>query len=220
MKLCTAIITFNTSAYLVRQFQSFDKYIGGHIIVVDNSSNPSAAKEIQELTEKHGKQYLRLHNQEGDASRSHALALNEAYWLLNLHDILILCDHDIFPINQFDVPAFMEGIKLSGVPQIRGEYTYLWAGLVIVNNKLADKQKIRFDTQLGLDTGGRLHYYLKTLKETDVKMLDEFQKRTEEGYDYSMISDKFLHLSNGSNWKKDENHEQRVNSIFNAVSFV
>lgn len=218
MKLCTAIITFNTSAYLVRQFQLFEKYIGGYIVVVDNSSNSNAAKEIEEICEKYGRQYIRLNNQEGDASRSHALALNEAYWLLNIpYDVLMLADHDIFPVNYFNVPDFMKDLVIAGVPQIRGEITYLWAGLVLINNLKVDKKLIKFDTSEGLDTGGKLHRLLKTLPETAYKYLDEFQKKTTEGHEYSLIGDKFIHLLNGSNWRGDLEHEKRVNSILKLL---
>lgn len=220
MKLCTAIITFNTSAYLVRQFDLFQKYIGSYITVVDNSNNQNAAIEIQSICEKYGRQYIKLNNNEGDASRSHALALNEAYWLLNIpYDVLMLADHDIFPVNYFNVTDFMKDLVIAGVPQIRGDITYLWAGLVMINNLKVDKKLVKFDTQEGLDTGGKLHRLLKTLPESAYKFLDEFQKKTPEGYEYSMIADKFIHLINGSNWKKDEKHEERINAIFKQITY-
>lgn len=218
MKLGTAIITFNTSAYLVRQFELFQHYIGGYITVVDNSSNVNAASEIQAICEKYGRQYIKLNNSEGDSSKSHALALNEAYWLLNIpYDVLILADHDIFPTNYFNVPDFMKDLVIAGVPQIRGQITYLWAGLVLINNLKVDKKLIKFDTQEGLDTGGKLHRLLKTLPESAYKFLDEFQKKTTEGYEYSDIDGKFIHLLNGSNWKGDLDHENRVNSILKIL---
>lgn len=218
MTHCTAIITFNTSAYLVRQFELYQHYIGGHITVVDNSSNLNASSEIKAICERHGRDYYKLNNIEGDSSRSHALALNEAYWLLsNKYDTLLLSDHDLFPVNYFNVSEFMKDLILSGVPQIRKDITYLWAGLVLINNLKADKRQIKFDTQPGLDTGGKLYKYLKTLPESAYRFLDEYQKKTEEGYEYSDIDGKFIHIGNGSNWRGDSDNEKRVNSILALI---
>lgn len=62
-----------------------------------------------------------------------------------------------------------------------------------------------------------MYKYLKTLPESAYRFLDEYQKKTEDGYEYSDIDGKFIHMLNGSNWRGDEGHEKRVNAILAEI---
>lgn len=210
MKTVIAIITFNKPELLGTQIKLFRRFVNADLIVFDNSSNFEASKIIKEICDSESVPFVKLIINEGDSSRSHGLALGFAYKFCRDYEIIVLCDHDIFPFKPFD---FSFVTTFGGVHQVRGEFIYVWAGLLIIKNK---NQELDFMPQningVGLDTGGGLWDKMK-----DAIFLQE-KVEPESGLDYSIIGDALFHFRNGSNWRGEENHEQQISLLMKKLN--
>lgn len=213
------IILFNTTRFLAKQYELFTKHIQGQFIVVDNSTKPEVIHEVHHFCRNNNIRLIKPDFQEGDFSRSHGMACNYAYEMLNKdYEILGFYDHDLFPVFDIDIKSLMQGKVIAGVPQITSE-TYLWAGLTIINNETIDKAAVDFMPSPGKDTGGEISRIFKHLPETAYHLFAERpeDKVTKIYFDIESKEPCFLHLRNGSGWKQEEGREQRVNEFMNTL---
>lgn len=201
------IITFNNAELLQTQIDLFRRFVDKEVSIVDNSSNFETAKKIKVIAEKNGCEYLKTFFNEGDSSRSHGLACGVAYnWFRSKTKLLTLADHDIFPFK----PYTFNKEFISGVPQIRGHYVYVWAGLVTVPTWIDASFMPCSVKGTNLDTGGELYKFETVhLKET---------YETTNGYTYSIIDDAFMHFSNLSNWRQEGNHGERIGNLMTVLN--
>lgn len=222
------IIVFNTSRFLTEQIRLLQKHVTDKIAVVDNSTNYDVASELKKLCEENKVDYLKTFCDESDFSKSHAYACTTAIGMYRDKDTeLLMLDHDIFPIAPFEKPS--EEIILGGIPQYRKSpkdvgverilFTYLWPGLLYINTaalvgiEINVKPCIVADTFL--DTGGGL-YKLILGNPDRVKYFHEQHQETEHGI-YSLIDGKWMHFINGSNWKTDPKHDERINHLMSIL---
>lgn len=210
MKTVIAIITFNKPELLGTQIKLFRRFVNADLIVFDNSTNYEASTIIKEICDSESVPFVKLIINEGDSSRSHGLALGFAYKFCRDYEIIVLCDHDIFPFKPFD---FSFVTTFGGVHQVRGEFIYVWAGLLIIKNK---NQELDFMPQningVGLDTGGGLWDKMK-----DAIFLQE-KREDINGREYSVIGDCLMHFSNASAWRQEENHAEIISLLMNRLN--
>lgn len=218
------IIVFNTDRFLLEQIRLLQKHVTDKIAVVDNSTDYDIAGKLKAICEENKVDYLKTFCDESDFSKSHAYACTVAIGMYREKDTeILLLDHDIFPIAPFEKPS--EEIILAGIPQYRKSQplldgkpimlTYLWAGLLYINTDSLRGQAINVKpcvvADTNLDTGGGL-YSLINGNPDRVKYFNEVHQETEHGI-YSLIDGKWMHLINGSAWKSEPNHEERVNQF-------
>lgn len=222
------IIVFNTDRFLTEQIRLLQKHVTEKIAVVDNSSDYEIAGKLKALCEENKIEYLKTFCDESDFSKSHAYACTIAINFFREKDSeILLLDHDIFPIAPFEKPS--EEIILAGIPQLRKSpamvgterilFTYLWPGLLYINTLALEGVEINVKpcvvADTFLDTGGGL-YKLIVGNPERVKYFNEQHQETEHGI-YSLIDGKWMHLINGSGWKSEPNHEERVNKFMSVL---
>lgn len=221
------IIVFNTDRYLLEQIRLLQKHVSSDIAVIDNSNDFSISQKLKVICQENGVDYTKTAVNESDFSKSHAFACEIAIGMYrNKADEILLLDHDIFPIKEFTKPS--EEIILAGIPQYRKTsrealeqhvFTYLWAGLLYINTKAL--QGVPIDVkpcivaEVFLDTGGGLYKLIKGNPER-ILYFNEQHQETEHGI-YSLIDGAWMHFINGSNWKQDEGHEERVNNLMSIL---
>lgn len=226
------IILFNTSRFITEQIRLLQKHVTNEIKVVDNSSDYEVAQKVKEICAENKVEYLKTYCDESDFSKSHSYACTIAINMFrDTDESLLVLDHDIFPVKEFEKPG--EEIILAGIPQDRKStkeildennqrylFTYLWPGLLYINTKALTgieidvKPCIVMDTFL--DTGGGLYKLILGNKER-VKHYNERYQYFDNEDNYSLIDDAWMHFRNGSNWKKEGNHEQRIEKLMSIL---
>lgn len=223
-----AIITFNTSRFLQRQYDLFKLFVPGDFVVIDNSSDYTKSAEIKAICKLNGIDYTKTQINEADHSKSHAFALNTALGLYReAYDSILMCDHDIFPLKNIELPETI----LAGIQQIRKSpayhgsdrviFNYMWPGLLFLNTQQLKNVEIDFmpceisDTYL--DTGGQL-YKIITGNPERIKYFEEKHIETEVGI-YALIEGSWMHFLKGSNWVKDEEsvYTARINKLMQIL---
>ena len=226
--MIAVIIVFNTDRYLLEQIRLLQKHVTSDIAVIDNSNDFSISDKLKVICVENKVDYTKTAVNEGDFSKSHAFACEIAIGMYrNKADEILLLDHDIFPIKEFQKPS--EEIILAGIPQYRKTpqgaieqhlFTYLWAGLLYINTKAL--QGIEIDIKpcvvadVFLDTGGGLYKLILGNPERIVYFNEQHQNM-DDGSVYSLIDNSWIHFINGSNWKQAEGHEERVNKLMSIL---
>lgn len=236
MKICFAIVTYQTSRFLRLQLSLIKRLcldINKRIVVCDNSIDSGIAKDIEGICDLKGIAYIRLEcsNVRKSSSFSHAAACIESYERLSeSFDCLVLLDHDIFPVRNFKIQDIIKDKCFAGRQQIRKagdkQLNYIWPGLIIINCKKADVRKVKFDPIIirgvNLDTGGALNPYLEELGEDVFYINDELKLSCGEYMYDSIYNNTFFHIVNGSNWSKENNdvYNLRINTLISFIKRV
>jgi len=133
-------------------------------------------------------------------------------------DVVFFCDSDLFLIEEFDILEYMSDAIIAGLPQRRGDITYMWNGIMFFN--MPKMKELNIDFSDGVvegemtDVGGHTYYYFKKnnikMKRTDEECptypthFNEIDLQNEEvtrGYNFELHLDgKFLHYRAGTNW--------------------
>lgn len=239
---------FNNPQFLEWQFKTFKHFLkeDHQLICINNSFDKPAEKEAirakaQELGIPHYMPEGVDHN--AGAGRSHQTAINWAWKNLMVHDeSLIILDHDMFPIRNFQLfPEF----DVISVMQGRGEnIKYFHPGIMIIHPSLKDRQQVDFIGEkidgLDCDSGGNWWHYIRSHPDLKIKGLsmvnvcnehenmDVLPVEAREGYyegDCMQICEDFLlHGRGGSNWqqtpedlfnRKNQQIEQTINYYMN-----
>jgi len=225
MTTSITIIVFNLEARVfVLQIESIKRFCTDDytIEVFDNSNNDEMKEAIRYHADRLGVKYRQTIPNTEDPSRSHAFAANYAYSKIkDDYDFIAFFDHDLIPVKPFSVVEIVGDKVMAGVTQ-GTKFKYLWPGCLLINNNLIDKSRVRFDpvsiNNINLDTGGAMVRLIEELGDK-VGWLDEvgchnplFSKGFY--YFYIMICNKtFIHFLNTSNWKKEDNNEERISSL-------
>lgn len=166
------VVAFNTPWVIDALSKGWALYASDMtLVVIDNSSEPTARKTINAICRQHGVPYFPLpRNREANANRSHGTAMN---WIF--HNIVKslrphifgFIDHDCLPIAPVNIPARMEGKIGYGLRclststyvfnrAVNDPGWYLWAGLCFFNFAEAEVLEMDFRNRLesGMDTGG------------------------------------------------------------------
>lgn len=218
MNNCLCIVVFNISNLLELQIDLWRRFVSQEIKVIDNSalSHYEVSRELKRICKIHEVEYLKTGFYDKDFSKSHGWACNVAYNLFrHEYEVIGLIDHDIFPYTPVDL-SFMHEYDLCGIPQTREEFVYLWPGLCFINSRLGHTEFMpgKID-RLHLDTGQGTYIHIKN--GAQVKYLDEEIVPFEDD-SYSIIGQAFLHMRNGSNWRNDPNHGEKIGKLIQILN--
>lgn len=219
MATVAAIINFQSPHFVAEQVIRIDKYLKpDHIIVFDNSRDDSFCNDIQEQANLAGAEYKRLDFYDGDSSRHHSMALNEAYNSLKKdYEVVALFDHDVFPFKEDDVFEKAKDYVFCGQKQVRDEKEYFHPAALFLNTGKLINDKIDFMPVEGMDTGGQLWNIIKFLKHNKVL---SFSYWFETDLEYEIVNGTMMHFVKGSNWNKIDEiaHRERLASLFKRLS--
>lgn len=223
------IITYNipTEVFLLQiaAIRKFCKDKLFEIHVVDNSSKDDIADGINYHAKRLELSYVRTKASSVNGSDSHSWAANFIYErLTGGYENFLFIDHDCIPIREFSVEAIMQECIIAGVGQEKSK-TYFWPGCVMWNESiLGPTGLIDFspNSEFGLDTGGNLYKVIDAYGVENCIFFNEIycQNPNYKGRynSYAMLNDEmFLHFINGSNWNKEKNNNERLNSLINIV---
>lgn len=216
-----AIINFQSPQFVAEQILRIDRYLKpDHIVVFDNSRDESFCEDIKEQTNLCGSEYRRLELYDGDNSRHHAMALNEAYNSLKSdYEVVALLDHDVFPFTESDIFEKAKDYVFCGLKQVRDDKEYFHPGAIFLNTGLLIKEKIDFAPIEGMDTGGQLWDIIKFLEHNKVL---SFSYQFDDELGYEIVNDCMMHFVKGSNWNKiDEiEHRERLAALFKRLNDI
>lgn len=221
-----ATVAFNNARVIEYQIMTLRKFFTFPYrhTVFDNSTNDIIANEIKTICLKYGTGYIRLPKQDfirvGQGSYSHGVACNYLYKRFLQSGggkYFGLLDHDIFPIESFDVSIFLEKQFFYGV---RHRF-YIWPGFFFVRMKEAAQKNLDFRPSLWLrgDTGACNAYSLfKGIDFARYELVSEEKRNfTQEGdiFDngYSYFSCGWVHCWNASNYM-GKNIDKKMERIF------
>lgn len=212
------IITYNTPSDVflcqmeaIKKFCKDDEY---QIEIFDNSDDEEAIKYHAGIC---GVEYTRIKAVNLDPSRSHSFAANLAYTLKGQkYDDILYLDHDCIPIADFDVSEELLTLLAKGLGQ-GSKKTYYWPGCFMFSCLLGDYIDFTPNSQYGLDTGGELYKLFDNFPKDKFEFFSEEYRENPEvlgKYNfYSVIDGRFMHFINTSNWNRQEDNEQRINSL-------
>lgn len=154
-------------------------------------------------------------------------------------DIVFFCDSDLFLIDEFDIQEYMSDAIIAGLPQKRGNITYMWNGIMFFN--MPQIKDLDIDFSEGIvdgemtDVGGHTYYYFKKhnieMKKTDEEIplypthfndIEIQNDQVTNGYNFELHLDgKFLHYRAAtnwhSNWRGADDPLLRKTEIFNQI---
>ncbi|TCT08001.1 hypothetical protein [Aquabacter spiritensis] len=183
---------------------------GVPLVVCDNSDDPAARARIAALCAARGHVYCALPRppaigSRGNASRSHAVALNWVWRNLirpSRPSGFALLDHDLVPLVPDDLAARVAHHPIHGMVRRgpRGAW-YLWPGFSLFDFSAVAGLKLDFgtDTPRGLDTGGQNWRVLyRRLAPSDIGRARTFQVLLEDpevgAPEPFLLVDGFLHV--------------------------
>lgn len=221
MKTKIFSFTFNRPDILEYQIKSLKKFIIGDydINIVYDTRDNKYYEQFKKICEDNEVNFYHHVSQPGASpSFYNAQAIKWAYDNIILKEddcIVMLLDHDMFLIDEFDVVNEMYIYDVAGCRQTREHIEYVWPGLCIFKKSSVENIEFDFypqtvDGQM-LDTGGGTYELLSNenikFLDTGVEYPDEYQDidLTDESvigrYGYELhYEGKFLHFRNACNW--------------------
>lgn len=198
--------------------------------VIDNSSNPARAREIESVCRRESVPYIRLppmRSSTYDPSASHGRALNWA-WINYIRPRAAryfgFLDHDIFPRRPTSLLCRLQHQPVWGHLQTRGERWYLWPGLCAFDARWLAGRPLDFMPGPGFDVGGRLYELLDPVLRRDALEWPELAYgKLREGGDipqehlYETFDDAWLHTINGSGWVPVEGRDQSIVALLEQL---
>lgn len=239
MKIFT--YAYNKPKYLIYQYKCLKKFIDEdfEFYCVDNSKEEYISQEFKKICDEQGINYLKNlkpdHSLEGT---SHYSALQWSYdnVISKTSEIVVMIDHDNFPIKHVKISEIIGDCDLAGYPQSRGHVEYLNPALMIFNTaQMPNKTTLSFKGSLidgnATDIGGELYYYIKSLPTpkrknlvsgpilSDDVILSDLAKKWGYPHTFDLIESSFVHPRNGSNWARvgRQEIENRDNLIFELL---
>ncbi len=221
MKTKIFSFVFNRPDILEYQIRSLKKFIIGDydINIVYDTRDNQYYEQFKKICEDNEVNFYHHVSQPGASpSFYNAQAIKWAYDNVILKEddcIVMLLDHDMFLIDEFDVVNEMSVYDVVGCRQSREHIDYVWAGLCFFKKSSVENIEFDFypqtvDGQM-LDTGGGTH---KLLSDKSIRFLDTGVEYPEEykgvnlqdenitgGFGYELHFDnRFLHFRNACNW--------------------
>jgi len=221
------IVTYNVPSLLPVQIDRIVRHCKDdyEVTVVDNSTNKEAAEAIHYHAVRLGCHYMRTQAGSKGGSESHAFACNMSYQREGRKYAYVLyLDHDNFPVKDFNVSKWLGDNVIGGLGQNKFK-TYMWPGLVMINNSKVDPLKVDFSCSREhfLDTGGMLFPIIEAADDKALFFDEAYHENPHFPHPpynyYSMLAGgTFMHFVNGSNWAKQGGNDERLNSLINILS--
>jgi len=237
MKTQIFTFVFNRPDLFKKQIEFFKKYFIGEyqLNAVCDYRDDKYLNQFRDMCLEEGVSFYPHRSQDNQSpSFYHGSAVTWTYenvMLKNhLNEYALLVDHDMFLIDKFNLEEYMEGCDISGLSQSRGNITYVWPGLTILD--IAKTKDISFNflpcTVGGenLDTGGGTYPLLKelTFKPSNVEYPDTFNGlnllENDDGYGFELhLEQKFLHFRNACSWHNNYNVSGKSKKV-EALDFI
>lgn len=216
-------IAFNKDYLIKLQTELIKKFICDEITlhIVDNSSNQDTSYQLINFCKKNHINYYKLpSNPSPFPSISHGHALNWALQnivLQSKNTFFGFLDHDIFPTKKMSIVSNLKNQAFYGHQQKRRDLIYLWPGFCFFDKRKLNPKEFNFlpDAFLELDTGGRIYKSIRHVSNKGNKWPKhsyiKIEKKNESIHDSCIEKiDDWIHLINGSGWKKNNNKKQSL----------
>lgn len=236
----------NRPDFVVLQDQLFKKFLGDEyqFHVVDDSIDDNISSQFKEICELRNIEYYKKPARTVQMNPGQACADTVQWTYDNIiktdfqNQYVFFCDSDMFLIDDFNISEFIGDSVVCGLPQYRGNVTYMWNGIMFFNMPKIREIDLDIDFSDGYvegqltDVGGHTYYYFKKnnieMKETDVQYpthYNDIELQNEEvtrGYNFELHLDgKFLHYRAATNWHsnwRDSNDPlNKKTEIFNSI---
>lgn len=215
----------NRPDFIVLQDQLFKKFLKDEyqFHVVDDSIDENISSQFKEICELRDIKWYKKPERTVQMNPGQACADTVQWTYDNIiktdfqNERVFFCDSDMFLIDDFSISEFIEDSVVCGLPQYRGNITYMWNGIMFFNMPKIKEIDLDIDFSDGYvegqltDVGGHTYHYFKKnniqMKETDVQYpthYNEIELQNEEvtrGYNFELHLDgKFLHYRAATNW--------------------
>lgn len=236
----------NRPDFVELQNKLFKKFLKDEyqFTVVDDSVDDNISKKFKNICQKNDINYHKKNEKIPNLNPAQACAHAIQWTYDNLikkncsSDIVLVCDSDMFLIDEFDINKYMEDTVIAALAQHRGKVEYIWNGIMLFNMPKIFEIDSNIDFSCGVveneltDVGGYTYYYFKKnnikFKNTGVTYpthFNDMELQNEEvtkGYNFELhLDDKFFHYRAAtnwhSNWKGVEDPLQEKTKIFNKI---
>lgn len=237
MKTQIFTFVFNRTDLLQKQIDCFKKFFIGEyeLNVVCDYRDEEYVEIFKTICIDNGiKFYPHKSESTQNPSAYHGASVTWAYKEVMLkeciNDYVLIVDHDMFLIDDFNLFDYMKGYDVSGCHQRRGDVQYIWPGLTILD---MDKVKdIEFDFHpciidgQMLDTGGGTYALVKEVKfkPYNIEYPESFGSIelsvVDDGYGFELHLDQsFLHFRNACSWHNNYQvlQNSRKNEVLNII---
>lgn len=225
-----AVVAFNNFRVIEYQIRTLSRFFlyPYRYSVFDNSTTEEYANRIRETCHRYEVGYIRLPLQEflpqGKGSYSHGIACNflyNKYFKNSGSKYFGLLDHDIFPVEPFDISLYLEKQFFYGAKH----RFYIWPGFWFMRMDYMKGKKVDFRPSLHLrgDTGAS--NALSLFKDVDFSqyMLVDDRHCCFDGHDdifewgYSYFDCGWIHCWNASNYMNKEHTSEKMDLIYQML---
>lgn len=237
----------NRPDFVVLQDILFKKFLKNdyQFHVVDDSIDANTSSQFKEICVLRNIEYYKKPERTVQMNPAQACADTVQWTYDNIisknhtNDVVFLCDSDMFLLDEFNIEEYMSNAIIAGLPQKRGNVTYMWNGIMFFNMSQIEDLNIDFSDGIVegemTDVGGHTYYYFKKnnieMKKTDEECpiypthfndIDLQNEEVTRGYNFELHLDgKFLHYRAAtnwhSNWRGSQDPLQKKTEIFNQI---
>lgn len=242
IEIFTSVV--NRPDFILLQDKLFKKFLKDEyrFHVVDDSIDENVSRQFKDICLENNFLYYRKPSRHIQMNPAQACA-DTVQWTYDniickecLESIVFFCDSDMFLVDEFCIVEYMEDSIIAGLPQYRGDVTYMWNGIMFFNMPKIENLNIDFSDGVVegemTDVGGHTYYYFKenniSMKNTDVEYPTHYNdinlqnESVTRGYNFELHLDgKFLHYRAATNWHSNwrgfEDPLVQKTKIFNEI---
>lgn len=236
----------NRPDFVVLQDQLFKKFLKDEyqFHVIDDAIEENISSQFKEICKLRSIGYYKKPERIFQMNPAQACADTVQWTYDNIikenhkNDIVFFCDSDMFLLDEFNISEYMKDTVIAGLPQERGNVTYMWNGIMFFNMPKVKEIDLDIDFSDGVvdgqmtDVGGHTYYYFQknsiSMKQTDVQYPSHFydielqNESVTKGYNFELHLDgKFLHYRAAtnwhSNWRGSQDPLKIKTEIFNQI---
>lgn len=225
-----AVVAFNNSKVIDYQIRCLKKFFcfPFRYTIFDNSTNEVKSEELKDIAQRHNIGYIKLPRQEflpkGFGSYSHGIACNylyNRYIQFGGGKYFGLLDHDIFPVQPFNISDYLEQQFFYGTKHV----SYIWPGFFFIRMDYLSGKTVDFrpSFRLRCDTGGRhknslfknIDFNNYILVKDEKRLFDEQNDIFEYGYSYFDCG--WIHCWNASNYMGKNKTIEKMERIYQML---
>lgn len=245
IQIFTSVV--NRPDFVILQNQLFHKFLKNEyqFHIVDDSIDDTISEQFKSICSENGFSYYKkpLRTVQLNPAQACADTVQWTYDHIIRKDykdsLVFFCDSDMFLIDEFDISEYMNDAMIAGLPQQRGNVTYMWNGIMFFHMSKLEDLDIDFSDGIVegemTDVGGNTYYYFQKnkieMKKTDSECpvypthfndIDLQNEEVTRGYNFELHLDgKFLHYRAAtnwhSNWRGSEDPLTKKTKIFNQI---
>lgn len=236
----------NRPDFILLQDRLFDKYLKDEyqFHIIDDAIDLDLSKKFESICLENNFKYYKKPERTVPMNPAQACADAVQWTYDNIikvnhkDDIVFFCDSDMFLVDDFNISEYMEDAVIGGLPQYRGNITYMWNGIMFFNMPKIFSIDPDIDFSDGVvdgemtDVGGHTYFYFKKnnieMKNSDVQYpthyndIDLQNEEVTRGYNFELHLDgKFLHYRAAtnwhSNWRGSDDPLVKKTQVFNQI---